>query len=68
MKSRTRVQYNEHNKEIAKQVTELTNLGVVKPFNGEFYSQVLLIRKPDQSLGFCIDFWFLNHITADIEI
>ena len=67
MTGRARVQCEQHEKAITEQVKELTALGVLKPYNGSHYSQVLMIKKPDQSLRFCIDFRFLNSITADMK-
>lgn len=67
MRAKARVHCMEHEQSIDEQVQELTRLGVIKQFNGEFYSQVLLVKKSDGALRFCIDFRFLNHISQDLK-
>jgi hypothetical protein len=65
MKSKLRIHCKQHEDAIKQQVEELIQLGVIEPFNGEFYSQTLMVKKADDTLRFCIDFRFLNNITVD---
>jgi hypothetical protein len=67
MRAKARIHCLEHENSIEDQVKELSRLGVVKQFNGDFYSQVLLVRKSDGALRFCIDFRFLNKISQDMK-
>lgn len=67
MRAKARVHCTEHEASIESQVQELTKLGVIRQFNGEFYSQVLLVRKADGTLRFCIDFRFLNNISEHMK-
>lgn len=63
MRLPTRIQCAEHEAEINKQLDKLLILGIIEPCNADFYSQVLLTKKADGSLRFCVDYRALNGIT-----
>jgi hypothetical protein len=67
MRAKARAHCTEHEASIEAQIQDLTKLGVIRQFNGEFYSQVLLVRKADGSLRFCIDFRYLNNISEHMK-
>lgn len=58
-----RQQCKQHRLALESQVKDLEVLGVIRKFNGRFYSQVLLVRKLDGTLRFCVDYRFINRIT-----
>ena len=63
-----RPQSREKQKEIAKQVNNYLNLGVIKPVSAEEYSQVHLVPKPTPNeWRFCLDFVRLNDCTEGVE-
>ena len=49
--------------EVARQLREMQRAGVIRPSNSPWASPVVLVRKKDGSLRFCIDFRALNSIT-----
>lgn len=63
-----RPQSRDKQKEIAKQVNNYLQLGVVRPVNAEEYSQVHLVPKPTPNeWRFCLDFVRLNDCTDGVE-
>lgn len=44
-------------------MTELLSSGCIRPSKSEYASPVLLIKKPDGSMRFCVDYRMLNKIT-----
>ena len=48
--------------EVARQLREMQRAGVIRPSNSPRASPVVLVRKKDGSLRFCIDFRALNSI------
>jgi hypothetical protein len=53
--------------DLRKQVALLESLGVIEKSMASEYSQVHLVRKPDQSWRLCIDFKNLNDATESME-
>ena len=51
--------------EMARQVLELRDKGIVKPSTGEWASNVVLVKKKDGSWRMCIDYRRLNEITLN---
>jgi transposase InsO family protein len=65
-----RTQTKVKNDEILKQTTELLNLGIIEHSQAGHYSQCLLAPKPHTNKTewrFCIDYRFLNNLTAGIS-
>jgi transposase InsO family protein len=58
-----RVQSPAKQAEILKQVTELLDRGIIEHSTAEYYSQVILASKPDDTWRFCIDYRSLNDCT-----
>jgi hypothetical protein len=52
---------------LRKQIALLESLGVIEKSTASEYSQVHLVRKPDQSWRLCIDFKNLNGATESME-
>jgi len=50
-------------KDLQKQLLELVDTGVIRPSQEPYYSQILLVPKPDLSWRFCLDFRYLNLAT-----
>ena len=48
---------------IQDQINELLQSGCIRPSKSEYASPVLLIKKPDGSLRFCVDYRPLNKKT-----
>jgi hypothetical protein len=53
--------------DLRKQVALVESLGVIEKSTASKYSQVHLVRKPDQSWRLCIDFKNLNDATESEE-
>ena len=51
--------------DIVKQITELEKAGIIEKSQSPYYSQVLMVPKPDGSKRMCIDYRNLNDCTAD---
>ena len=49
--------------EIARQLRLMQDQGVVHPSSSPWASPVVLVRKKDGSLRFCVDYWNLNSVT-----
>lgn len=63
-----RPQSRDKQKEIAKQVNNYLQLGVIRPVNAEEYSQVHLVPKPTPNeWRFCLDFVRLNDCTDGVD-
>ena len=58
-----RSQCREHNEALQEQLAELQAVGVIEAVNTQYFSQVLLVRKADKSLRFCVDYRHINKIT-----
>jgi len=51
-----------------KQVTEMEEHGIIEPTASPWASNVVLVRKNDGSLRFCIDYCQLNRITTQDSV
>ena len=49
--------------EIAAQLSKMQDGGVIQPSNSSWVSPVVLVRKRDGSLRFCVDYRTLNSVT-----
>ena len=49
--------------EIARQLHELQEMGVIQPSSSPWPSPIILVRKKDGTLWFCIDYCHLNSVT-----
>ena len=49
--------------EIAKQLRKMQSLGVIRPSSSPWASPIVLVKKKDGSLRFCIDYRELNSVT-----
>ena len=45
------------------QVQQMLSNGIIRPFNSPWASQVVMVKKKDGSLWFCVDFRQLNAAT-----
>lgn len=57
----------EKDRDLRKQVDRLLRCGVIQPVTASEYSQIHLVRKPDKSWRFCLDFVRLNEATKVSE-
>ena len=57
----------EHIVEINRQVEQLLELGVIERCDASFCSNILLVKKPDKSLRFCVDYRALNKVTEGLQ-
>lgn len=48
-------------------MVDMLNYGIVQPSNSLFSTSVLLVKKKDGTFHFCVDFRYLNAITAKIK-
>jgi len=62
MKLKVRRQCPEHHAEIDRQVDKLLERNFIEECNTEYYSQILLARKQDQTWRLCTDFRHLNKL------
>jgi len=51
-------------KEVEKQLDDMLKLGIIEPSTSSYSSPVVVVRKPDGSNRFCVDFWKLNKVTV----
>jgi hypothetical protein len=51
--------------DIVRQITELEKAGIIEKSQSPYYSQVLMVPKPDGSKRMCIDYRNLNDCTPD---
>jgi hypothetical protein len=51
--------------DIARQIAVLEKQGIIEKSNAAYYSQVLMVPKPDGTKRICIDFRNLNDCTED---
>ena len=49
--------------EVADQLDRMQRIGVIKPYNSPWSSPVVLVRKRDGTLRFCVDYRILNSVT-----
>jgi hypothetical protein len=62
-----RPQGREREMEIDRQVQEMLYLGIIQPSQAEAYSQVVLVKKPNNRFRMCIDYRSLNECMARME-
>ena len=55
-----RPQSTANQEDIIKQITELEKAGIIEKSSSPYYSQVLMVPKPDGSKRMCIDYRNLN--------
>ena len=60
-----RPQSTANQEDIIKQITELEKAGIIEKSSSPYYSQVLMVPKPDGSKRMCIDYRNLNDCTPD---
>jgi len=53
----------EHKDEIEVQIDAMLDVGTIRPSNSPYSSPVVLIRKPDHTWRFCVDYEAINKIT-----
>lgn len=54
-------------KELKKNIDEMLEVGIIRPSTSEYASPVVLVRKNDGSIHFCVDFRLLNKVTRPIS-
>ena len=50
--------------EVAKQFERMQKIGLIKPSKSPWSSPVVLVRKRDGTLRFCVDYRVLNSVTT----
>jgi hypothetical protein len=53
-----------HKDELERQCAAMIQQGIVRRSDSAFSSSVLLVKKPDGSWRFCVDYWALNALTV----
>ena len=66
MKASARPLSPEKLRDLQQQIDEYLRLGIIRPSQEQYRSQVLLVPKNDGTWRFCIDFRFLNSITVPL--
>ena len=70
LKNRTppRPQSTANQVDIVKQISELESAGIIEKSSSPYYSQVLMVTKPDGSKRMCIDYRNLNDCTPEWNV
>jgi hypothetical protein len=50
--------------ELKVQLNELLNKGYIRPSSSPWCCPALFVKKKDQSLRLCVDYWYLNVVTV----
>jgi len=53
----------EKEREVSRQVQDLLDQDLIEPAHGAWSSQVVLVKKKDESWRFCVDYRKLNSVT-----
>ena len=51
-------------KEVEKELDDMLKLGIIEPSTSSYSSPIVVVRKPDGSNRFCVDFRTLNKVTV----
>ena len=51
-------------KEVEKELDDMLKLGIIEPSTSSYSSSVMVVRKPDGSNRFCVDFRKINKVTV----
>jgi len=51
-------------KEVEKELDNMLKLGIIEPSTSSYSSPIVVVRKPDGSNRFCVDFRKLNNVTV----